>query len=91
MIELSRNEKERNYSDGVLIAALVRKANLAKELANIFNNHEMITYCLLQATLRKLVSICGDEAVRGLEADDLIQPRLLDSFLLYSSRQESYV
>ncbi|KAL0272723.1 UNVERIFIED_CONTAM: hypothetical protein PYX00_005585 [Menopon gallinae] len=65
LVRLCKEERERNHSDGVLVACL--------------------------AALRKIVSNCGTEALEKLEALELVEPRLLDSFLLYSSKQESYV
>ncbi|KAG8261869.1 protein inscuteable homolog isoform X2 [Homalodisca vitripennis] len=65
LVRLCKEEKERNHSDGVLVACL--------------------------AALRKIVANCGTKVVDELNARELIEPRLLDSFLLYSSRQESYV
>ena len=47
--------------------------------------------CLLQAALRKMSSSLGSDGLRGVDAEELVEPRLLDSFLIYSSRQESYV
>lgn len=47
--------------------------------------------CLLQAALRKISSSLGAEGLQGIDAAELVEPRLLDSFLIYSSRQESYV
>lgn len=46
---------------------------------------------LLQAALRKMSSSLGEEGLQGIDAAELVEPRLLDSFLIYSSRQESYV
>ncbi|KAK6626100.1 hypothetical protein RUM43_006404 [Polyplax serrata] len=65
LVRLCKEEKERNHSDGVLVACL--------------------------AALRKIVANCGTEALQELNAMELVEPRLLDSFLLYSSKQESYV
>ncbi|XP_054262354.1 protein inscuteable homolog [Macrosteles quadrilineatus] len=65
LVRLCKEERERNHSDGVLVACL--------------------------AALRKIVANCGLEVVDQLNARELVEPRLLDSFFLYSSRQESYV
>ncbi|XP_059481014.1 protein inscuteable homolog [Neocloeon triangulifer] len=65
LVRLCKDEKERNHSDGVLVACL--------------------------SALRKIASHCGSEVIEKLGAQELVAPRLLDSFLLYSSRQESYV
>ncbi|XP_049766335.1 protein inscuteable homolog [Schistocerca cancellata] len=65
LVRLCREDRERNHSDGVLVACL--------------------------AALRKIAANCGTEVIEELDAMELVEPRLLDSFLLYSSRQESYV
>ncbi|GLH06938.1 Inscuteable protein [Gryllus bimaculatus] len=65
LVRLCRDERERNHSDGVLVACL--------------------------AALRKIAANCGTQVIEDLDALELVEPRLLDSFLLYSSRQESYV
>ncbi|XP_015380018.1 PREDICTED: protein inscuteable homolog [Diuraphis noxia] len=65
LIRLCKDERERNHSDGVLVACL--------------------------ASLRKIAANCGKEIMNQYDAAELIEPRLLDSFLLYSSKQESYV
>ncbi|KAJ9578976.1 hypothetical protein L9F63_024915, partial [Diploptera punctata] len=65
LVRLCKEERERNHSDGVLVACL--------------------------AALRKIAANCGTKVIEDLDAMELVEPRLLDSFLLYSSRQESYV
>ncbi|XP_025411976.1 protein inscuteable homolog isoform X2 [Sipha flava] len=65
LIRLCKDERERNHSDGVLVACL--------------------------ASLRKIAANCGRDIMNECDAAELIEPRLLDSFLLYSSKQESYV
>ncbi|XP_032786951.2 uncharacterized protein LOC116924533 isoform X2 [Daphnia magna] len=65
LAQLVRDPRERNYSDGVLVACL--------------------------AALHKIATACGTEEVDRRGASDLIENRLLDVFLEYSSRPESYV
>ncbi|CAL4058863.1 unnamed protein product [Meganyctiphanes norvegica] len=65
LVQLCKDEMERNHSDAVLVACL--------------------------AALRKMASALGSEELREMNAAELVEPRLLDSFLTYSSRQESYV
>jgi hypothetical protein len=48
-------------------------------------------YLPFQAALRKISANCGTKVIEDLDAMELVEPRLLDSFLIYSSRQESYV
>uniref|UniRef100_T1J5H0 Protein inscuteable homologue C-terminal domain-containing protein n=1 Tax=Strigamia maritima TaxID=126957 RepID=T1J5H0_STRMM len=62
LVQLCKDERERNQSDAVLVACL--------------------------AALRKIASSCS---IDFKDAKELIEPRLLDSFLLCSSRQESFV
>ncbi|KAL1459117.1 hypothetical protein WDU94_011124 [Cyamophila willieti] len=65
LVKLCKEERERNHSDGVLVACL--------------------------AALRKITTNCGTDMVEELNAIELVEPNLLDSFMLYSSKQESYV
>nr|XP_027221129.1 protein inscuteable homolog [Penaeus vannamei] len=65
LVQLCKDEGERNQSDAVLVACL--------------------------AALRKMASSLGSDELRDMDAAELVEPRLLDSFLTYSSRQESYV
>ena len=58
---------------------------------HIFGTYNLWDSFLLQATLRKLAPFCSDEYLREVNAEELIRPKLLDSFLMFSSRQESYV
>lgn len=46
---------------------------------------------MLQATLRKVVDNCGSSVISAHDAQELVEPRLLDSFLAYSTQNESYV
>ncbi|KAJ8930514.1 hypothetical protein NQ314_016676 [Rhamnusium bicolor] len=43
------------------------------------------------ATLRKIADTCGAEVLSAQDAQELVEPKLLDSFLAYSSQNESYV
>jgi hypothetical protein len=45
----------------------------------------------LQAALHKIATACGTEELQQRGACDLVENRLLDVFLEYSSRPESYV
>ncbi|XP_057366558.1 uncharacterized protein LOC130687404 [Daphnia carinata] len=65
LAQLVRDPRERNYSDGVLVACL--------------------------AALHKIATACGTDELDRRGASDLIENRLLDVFLEYSSRPESYV
>ena len=52
-------------------------------------NDAVLVACL--AVLRRVAHHCGHDVFDPLEARDLIDPKLMDSFLEYSSKQESYV
>ena len=52
-------------------------------------NDAVLVACL--AVLRRVATHTGTEVFNILEATDLIEPKLVDSFLEYSSKQESYV
>ena len=52
-------------------------------------NDAVLVACL--AVLRRVAHHCGHGVFDGLGARDLIDPKLMDSFLEYSSKQESYV
>jgi len=52
-------------------------------------NDAVLVACL--AVLRRVANHCGHQVFDELEARDLIDPKLMDSFLEYSSKQESYV
>ncbi|KAJ8960488.1 hypothetical protein NQ318_013772 [Aromia moschata] len=43
------------------------------------------------ATLRKIADSCGAEVLSAQDAQELVEPKLLDSFLAYSTQNESYV
>ena len=63
--------------------------NLCKD-GNLRNyNDAVLVACL--AVLRRVATHCGSNAFDPVEARDLIEPKLVDSFLEYSSKQESYV
>ena len=52
-------------------------------------NDAVLVACL--AVLRRVAHHSGHHVFDDLEARDLIDPKLMDSFLEYSSKQESYV
>ncbi|XP_023311619.1 protein inscuteable homolog [Anoplophora glabripennis] len=43
------------------------------------------------ATLRKIADACGADVLSAQDAQELVEPKLLDSFLAYSTQNESYV
>ena len=68
------------------LAPLVR---LCKEAGRRNYNDAVLVACL--AVLRRVANHCGHAVFDSLQARDLIDPKLMDSFLEYSSKQESYV
>ena len=52
-------------------------------------NDAVLVACL--AVLRRVAHHCGHHVFDHLDARDLIDPKLMDSFMEYSSKQESYV
>lgn len=66
-----------------------RLVRLCKDEKERNQSDAVLVACL--AALRKIASACGIDEFKGLDATELVEPRLLDSFLIYSSRQESYV
>lgn len=86
--QLVRDPRERNYSDGVLVACLVILANAI--LISI-QTIDLVILVSIQAALHKIATACGTDELEGRGASDLIENRLLDVFLEYSTRPESYV
>lgn len=84
--QLVRDPRERNYSDGVLVACLVIFNLKPRPFEKAYN-----VYCFLQAALHKIATACGTDELERRGAADLIENRLLDVFLEYSTRPESYV
>ena len=65
LIQLCKEAKERNFSDTVLLAAIV--------------------------CIRKIGQTIGKSVFRHLEALDLIEPKVNETFLLYSEKNETIV
>lgn len=47
--------------------------------------------CVSQAALRKICSICGTKELHPLDLQQLVQPQLMDSFLICSNSNENFV
>ncbi|CAL4118804.1 unnamed protein product [Meganyctiphanes norvegica] len=65
LVQLCKDDVERNHSDAVLVACI--------------------------AALRKISSTLGPEELQGIDAAELVEPKLMDSFLIYSSKRDSYI
>ncbi|XP_064098528.1 protein inscuteable homolog [Macrobrachium nipponense] len=66
-----------------------RLVRLCKDEHERNQSDAVLVACL--AALRKMASSLGLDELREVDAAELVEPRLLDSFLIYSSRQESFV
>ena len=65
LVQMIKDAKERNFSDSVLLAAIV--------------------------CIRKIAQTIGKTIFRHLEALDLIEPKVNETFLLYSEKNETIV
>ncbi|XP_043198282.1 protein inscuteable homolog [Amphibalanus amphitrite] len=68
---------------------LKRLVQLCRDGAERNHSDGVLVACL--ATLRKMASACGNDVFKDGNGLDLVEPRLLETFLLCSSKQESYV
>ncbi|KAK3864563.1 hypothetical protein Pcinc_029765 [Petrolisthes cinctipes] len=89
----------------IALSRLCRDSSVARQVAKLGGAERLVRLCKDEhernhsdavlvaclAALRKMASSLGSEELRGMDATELVEPRLLDSFLIYSSRQESYV
>lgn len=82
LVGMCREKDQRYDSDAVLVAALVSSSDFyLKNFIKIY----------FQATLRKIADTCGRGVINSEDAQELVEPKLLDSFLAYSTQSESYV
>ncbi|XP_069164849.1 protein inscuteable homolog isoform X2 [Procambarus clarkii] len=89
-IALSRLCREASVAQQVVeLGGAARLVRLCKDEEERNHSDAVLVACL--AALRKIASSLGSEELRGMDAAELVEPRLLDSFLIYSSRQESFV
>ncbi|KAK3864560.1 hypothetical protein Pcinc_029764 [Petrolisthes cinctipes] len=89
----------------IALSRLCRDSSVARQVAKLGGAERLVRLCKDEhernhsdavlvaclAALRKMASSLGSEELRGMDATELVEPRLLDSFLIYSSRQESFV
>ena len=67
----------------------VRLVELCKcERARLRSDGVLVS-CL--AAVRKISAVCGPGHFAALDASELVEPRLLDAFLIFSSKNESFV
>ena len=68
---------------------LGRLVELCKNEHARVSSDGVLVACL--AAVRKISSVVGYSQFQQLDAAELVEPRLLDSFLIFSSRNESFV
>ena len=97
LVELCKCESARVASDGVLVACLaaVRKVISYFLLISIYIKIVFSINIVLKYTyipyLFQISAAVGTAAFEEMDAAELVEPRLLDSFLIFSSRNESFV
>ncbi|CAH1100811.1 unnamed protein product [Psylliodes chrysocephalus] len=90
IIALSRLCGEKEASMQVVKLGGVEKlVKMCREKEERFDSDAVLVAAL--ATLRKIVDMCGSDVLSAQDAQELVEPKLLDSFLAYSSQNESYV
>jgi len=73
----------------VRLEGLGRLVQLCKNESVRVSSDGVLVACL--AAVRKVAAAVGPEKFKNLDATELVEPRLLDSFLIFSSRNESFV
>ncbi|XP_040568026.1 uncharacterized protein [Lepeophtheirus salmonis] len=74
----------------IRLNGLKRLIELVKDESARVHSDGVLVACL--ATVRKISSVLNDVSIfRNLDASELVEPRLLDSFLIFSTRNESFV
>ena len=66
----------------VRLDGLSRLVELCKKESARVGSDGVLVACL--AAVRKIASVVGPERFRCLDASELVEPRLLDSFLIFS-------
>ncbi|XP_044259470.1 protein inscuteable homolog isoform X2 [Tribolium madens] len=90
IIALSRLCSEKEAAAQVVELGGVEKlVRMCREKNERFCNDAVLVATL--ATLRKIADACGRDVISVEDAQELVEPKLLDSFLAYSSQSESYV
>ncbi|KAL1516448.1 hypothetical protein ABEB36_000363 [Hypothenemus hampei] len=90
IIAMSRLCGDPEMSKEVVInGGVTRLVQLCREQDERFNSDAILVAAL--ATLRKIVEACGKDIMDPQDYQELVEPKLLDSFLTYSTQNESYV
>jgi len=89
-IAISRLCNDKRLAEEVVrLEGLGRLVELCKNESARVGSDGVLVACL--AAVRKIASAVGPEKFKNLDATELVEPRLLDSFLIFSSRNESFV
>ncbi|CAG9815714.1 unnamed protein product [Phaedon cochleariae] len=90
IIALSRLCGDRTAATQIVELGGVEKlVKMCREKTQRFDSDAVLVAAL--ATLRKIIDTCGSDVISALDAQELVEPKLLDSFLAYSTQNESYV
>ena len=90
LFPLSRLCAEASLAHEVIrLNGLDRLVELCKDESARLGSDGVLVSCL--ATVRKIASFCGVKPFEELDASELVEPRLLDSFLIFSTKNESFV
>ncbi|XP_044757191.1 protein inscuteable homolog [Coccinella septempunctata] len=90
MIALSRLCGDQRAAEQIVeVGGVNRLVKLCREKDDRFNSDAVLVAAL--ASLRKIVETCGKEVISSQDSQELVEPKLLDSFLAYSNQNESYV
>ena len=73
----------------VRLNGLSRLVELCKSDTARVGSDGVLVACL--AAVRKIAASCGPRHFQALDAAELVEPRLLDSFLIFSGKNESFV
>jgi hypothetical protein len=73
----------------VRLDGLSRLVELCKKESSRIGSDGVLVACL--AAVRKIAATVGPEHFQCLDASELVEPRLMDSFLIFSSKNESFV
>ncbi|XP_050303501.1 protein inscuteable homolog isoform X2 [Anthonomus grandis grandis] len=71
------------------LGGVERLVRLCREKKLRFGSDAVLVAAL--ATLRKIAEACGTKVLSVQDCQELVEPKLLDSFLAYSTQNESYV
>ncbi|CAH0553065.1 unnamed protein product [Brassicogethes aeneus] len=90
MIALSRLCGDADFAKQVVkLGGTVKLVYLCREKKQRYDSDAVLVAAL--ATLRKIADVCGSAVLSAQDAQELVEPKLLDSFLAYSTQNESYV